>query len=145
MIRSIVAVFCAILSLGCAPSISAMNLQEGQVWLLKGSSADERILIGKIEMIGELEVVSVRISDVPVPDPDPSFLNGRSTTVLQHIPFSRQALLDSVDELILDDQVIPDDFWEGYVLWKEAVDNGQAGIFTETVPKTLTVIFNTLR
>lgn len=53
-----------------------------------------------------------------------------------HLPFSEQAIYESVTSLCVKSFPIPD-FEEGYLLWKQEFDEGRAGIFNIPVAQIL--------
>ena len=106
--------------------------QPGQVWTYKARAGEEdsRVTILKIdehEILGNivhLHISGVTIMDPPAPD--------RFAKVIHHAPFALAAVEDSVLEVQSEKVDLPE-FREGYEIWKEAFEDGKAGVFTVSI------------
>jgi len=67
---------------------------------------------------------------------DESEAPGGKTTFIGHLPYSEQALGESVTELVGTADSLPD-FEDGYKLWKSAFDDGEAGVFEVAVSEAI--------
>ena len=108
----------------------------GQVWSYKTRPKEEssRITILKVEPHANLgDIVHIRVSDVKMQSPAaPDGL----AKVIHHSPFAEEAIDASVVELLAEDVELPD-FAEGYDLWRESFDKGEAGVFTIPVAQSI--------
>ena len=115
-----------------ATSASAHNYKEGQIWAYhtRPSESASTLLINKIEpnkklgSIFHISVLNVRVVNTKV--------NGGATTELPHFPVSLETLKKSTTKLVGTSKPNPD-YIEGYKVWREAFDAGEAGIFTISV------------
>ena len=116
-------------------------LERGQVWTFADAPADTaRIIIGDVEPFGPvgpdgLTAVSVSIIGLP-----PTGYG----QVIDHLPFSEAALRPALLELESSGASLAPDYTGGYTTWKNAVDAGEAGIFTLTPAEVITHIFVTI-
>jgi cyclopropane fatty-acyl-phospholipid synthase-like methyltransferase len=62
---------------------------------------------------------------------------------VNHMPFSEKATEKSGLKLLKEKVDLPD-YAEGYRLWREAFDAGQAGIYTNTIAEAVSVMEATL-
>lgn len=108
----------------------AIKLETGQVWSGAEGSAIPEIIIGAVDNLGEVEVVSVMMRDVPVPAEAQPLLSGRATTVFQHAPVHREALEASLGSLLRTGEPAPESFLKEYAIWKEALRNGNGRYYT---------------
>jgi tetratricopeptide (TPR) repeat protein len=113
----------------------APPLEEGQVWNYKTRNCDEnsRVWIRLIEPgpAGKT-IVHISVTDVRAP-------NG-SLKFFSHLPYDADALLDCVTSRLNEKQTWDcddDHFGEGYGLWREAYNSGEAGIFTAPLNEVL--------
>jgi hypothetical protein len=70
--------------------------------------------------------VHISIEDVKIPSPNAP---GGYTHRAGHLPLAQRAVEASVGELLSDNMPLPE-FMDGYQTWREAFDNGKAGVFT---------------
>lgn len=106
----------------------------GQVWRYKARNQDEdsRVLIGRVEKLprrgaefsGELEtVIGVVVFGLNIKsDAD----QGPRLEEISHLPLDRLALDASVEELVSDNEKVPEAFIEGYEKWRHLFDRGLA-------------------
>ena len=111
----------------------------GQVWTYKNRIGEDgsTVLINKVESHPKLgKIFHVSIFGVKVKN---SKLAGGISTDLPHFPVSEETLNKSVVKLIGKKAPNPE-YLDGYNVWKEAFDNGEAGIFTITLAEIVGVI-----
>jgi hypothetical protein len=95
----------------------------GQVWTFKAptNQPNTRLTILKVESTKKLgTIIHVALSGVSY---------GPGQTTIGHLPFSEEAIDESVLKLERESGPIPE-FIDGYKRWREAFDGGKAGIFT---------------
>ena len=98
----------------------------GQIWSYKDSLNDRKIIILKVEYINREKIIHVGIK------------NGQNYSP-SHMPFSEGSIDASVDELISDNELIPN-YKEGYNYWKNLYVKEEAGIYSITVHEALALI-----
>ncbi len=111
--------------------------REGQIWAYKTrlGESDSKIYIIKIDNDPTLRnIYHVYIDKIAIKNPH---LAGGVQNVLPHSPVSQKTLDESVTKLIKDNALSLPDISEGYKIWKEAFDKGQAGVFTISVDKII--------
>lgn len=101
------------------------NFKSGQLWKYKCRAGEERskLLILFVETINEQNIVHVTIAGGCADNP-------------MHMPFSEEAIRDSVMGLCKDGCPIPD-YDEGYLYWKQQYDKGEAGVYKIPVAEAL--------
>ena len=62
---------------------------------------------------------------------------------VNHMPFTEEAIDKSTNKLIKEKAELPD-FDSGYDLWREAFDEGRAGVYTITISEAVSVTEATL-
>ena len=100
----------------------------GQVWTYHTREGEEasRATVVRVDEDRELGViVHVYISDVEIRTPEATDGVHRAVT---HMPFTEEAMDESVLELEQRDSPLPD-YAEGYEIWAEAHAQGEAGMF----------------
>lgn len=115
----------------------------GQIWSYKNRKGEEDsyLTILKVEEYSEAgTAIHVAVYNVNIIGPKSGVFYGQT---ISHMPFSREALEDSVTELKEDTSALPD-FEEGYNDWKEQFEKGNAGIFSITVAEAIGFIETTL-
>ena len=97
--------------------------KSGQVWSFKCSSKsqDSRLMILKEEVLGNQHIVHI------------ATLGGDGVS---HMPFSREAINNSVVELVEESKAIPE-YEDGYLYWKELFEKGEAGVYKIAVDEAL--------
>lgn len=111
------------------------NFAAGQVWKYKSRDheSESRVIICRVEAhdkaghIVHIFVGNLKMKSQHAPD-------GVANTI-SHMPFSEEAVQNSVTEL--EGEVDVPDFQEGYAMWKEAFDKGEAGYFTGSVAESV--------
>lgn len=127
-----------------APSAGAAEYAEGQIWsyLTRPGEEESRLYIARIDHdlpvspIYHLYVVGLRIES--------PLGNGSIQDRLPHIPVDKSTLDDSVIDLV---GIVPNppDISEGYSIWREAFDAGEAGVFNIPVSEIVQIVEETLR
>lgn len=113
-------------------------LERGQVWTFADAPADTtRIVIGDVESFGPDGLIAVSVSIIGLP------ATGYGQ-VIHHLPFSEAALRPTLLDLESEAASLAPDYAGGYTTWKEAVEAGEAGIFTITPAEVITDIFGTI-
>jgi hypothetical protein len=112
---------------------SQSDFAPGQMWSVKGSSA--KVIVVRVEQWHDRIAVHISIIDIPAP-PDLPWL-----TKIGHMPFDKDALAASVDQLVANDVKPVDTFDGGYENWKDA----KGGIFTISVAEAIETMFTTVR
>ena len=102
----------ALLAGFCLLAVSAAHAQTpelavGQEWSAKGTPA--KVIIGRIDATSIEDVISVSLVEVPTE---------LGSTTFAHAPFTRSALLASLDKLIATGVAPAADFEAGYADWK---------------------------
>jgi len=120
-----------------------MNKYEvGQIWSYKtrAHESDSKVTILKVESYDKLgTVIHIYVSGVAIENPnDPD----NPHDDISHMPFSEQAINESVTELVGKTDV--PDCSEGYGIWKEAFENGEAGVFSIQVSESVSFMEDTL-
>ena len=108
----------------------------GQVWKYKarpheGESEITIVALDSDEDLGS--IVHIYVSDVDIPNPNAP---GGKTLFIGHLPYAKEALRESVTELVGTADSLPD-FEDGYKLWKSAFENGEAGVFEVAVSEAI--------
>ena len=100
----------------------------GQVWTYRTRPGEEASRLTVVAVGDERDygtVVHVAISQLEIHAGQAA---GGVARTITHMPFDEQALDDSVLELVEREAELPD-YREGYQLWREAFDRGEAGVF----------------
>lgn len=102
----------------------------GQIWTYRGAQLPtSRVVIGRIDAVEQAEsqpIVSITVTDVLLPDPENGTMQPR---MIQHSPLAADALRGSLLDLEGSGPV-PEEFEDGYRVWREAFDTQQGGFFT---------------
>ena len=105
----------------------------GQVWaiLTPPDQPDARLTVLRVENNARLGmVVHISLSGVELP-------NG--SRVVEHMPLSLSAMNQTVTKLIRSDEPVNANV-EGYRQWRQAVDAGKGGVFTEPVAQSFETV-----
>ena len=125
------------------PAPNAGNYEEGQVWSYRNRLGEENstILINKIEQDPRLGFIyHISILEVKVKNPHQA---GGVANELPHLPVSQNTLDTSLLMFLRNSESHPE-YLEGYLLWKEAFDAGEAGIFTISIAEIVDVVEQSL-
>ena len=113
----------------------------GQVWKYKtrDHEADSRLTVVRVDtedndygVIVHIYVSDVAIKNESAPD--------GVTTFVAHLPYTEEALDESVTELIEDHSDSNTDYEEGYQLWRKAYRSGEAGVFDIPVAEAISFV-----
>ena len=118
--------------------------EPGQVWRYAARKGEERsrVHILRIDTDPTLgEIVHIAISGLQIPPPVP---DEPVISMLGHVPISRAALARSGLALESNSADIPD-FEEGYDMWREAFEAGDAGVFSIPVAEVVAAMEQTIR
>ena len=116
---------------------------EGQVWTYSTRPGESESRITIVRLDDDVEygnIIHIFISNVAIPNPQAP--HGK-TTYIAHLPYAEDALDQSVAALERDSAEIPD-YEEGYRLWREAFEDGEAGVFTIPVEQAIDVVQETI-
>lgn len=110
----------------------------GQLWSIKSTATTTmRIVVGKVEPLGEHTVVHVSVTAIKgFPDvPGLGAFEG-----IGHMPFDAEALARSVDRLLASDVEPAADFLAGYATWRSE----KGGVFTSSVPQAVDATYRSV-
>jgi hypothetical protein len=118
---------------------SAQQFTQGQVWAYSSrpSETGSTLLINKVEsdpklgLIFHISVRAVKVKNKRVPS--------GFTTELPHFPVSTKTLQSSVTRQLRMEPPNPE-YKEGYATWRQAFDQGKAGIFTIPVAEIVEAV-----
>jgi len=111
------------------------NFSPGQMWSIRSSSPTPmKVIIGRIEVHGEITTAHVSLIDVPIPEGLPG---AGGSMIVDHAPFELSALASSVDKLIATGVQPALGFQSGYDQWKSA----RGGVYTITVSRAVALMF----
>lgn len=109
----------------------------GQVWSYKtrpGEKASTFVVV-KVESHPKLgNVVHIALRDLKIRKPDGNFIEAAG-----HLPFAEAAIDVSAVKLLKEKAELPD-YEEGYGLWREAFEAGEAGVYTMGVAEAVGVM-----
>ena len=108
------------------------KIEIGQEWIIKGMAAEVACFIRKIENSGSDKVVHVSLKNIPIKDDETSI-------DIDHMPFSEQAVLRSLDQLRTWGNDGDEDFEAAYQTWAEAKSGVWEVQIQEAVKMTLEV------
>lgn len=110
--------------------------QAGQVWTYETRPGEEisRLVVCKVEPDTKLgKIVHIQVAGVAVKSPDsPGGVSG----IVGHMPISEESLRASVLTLEATSKDLPE-YKEGYQIWQEAFDKGEASVFEISVAQGL--------
>ena len=138
MNRKLAAALVLLLQLLALPAVAA-SFEVGQVWRYNTRPGEEasRLYIAHIDRdLATRTIFHLYIDGLKLQNP---LMAGGVQDHLTHVPVSRETLEASVTEL-QQENVLPPDISEGYVLWREAFEKGQAGVFTVPVAQIVGII-----
>jgi hypothetical protein len=122
---------------------SGSRFQVGQVWQYRTRLNDIKsvLQIVEVDLLHSKEIavhIQVRGLNMQSSPTEPN------EGIASHLPFSEEAIEASVTNLLQQDSPLPDDFEEGYEVWREAFLEGNAGIFSVTVAEVIDMIDDTM-
>jgi hypothetical protein len=122
---------------------NANEYSEGEVWSYKTRPGEEKstVLINKVEAHDKLgKIFHISVYGVKVKN---RRSDGGITSELPHFPVSTETLDKSLTKVIGHSKPNPD-YIEGYNTWKDALDAGQAGIFTISISAIVGIVEETI-
>ncbi len=135
--RALLLSICLLLGFAGTPMLAQAQatFTPGQVWTLADPAYPSvRVVIDKIETMGETSIVHISLLDVPVSDRP-----GEGVT-FAHMPFSAEALRRSVGVLVETRDGPFSDYEAGYREWQQA----HGGFFTVTVPEGIAFVLQAM-
>jgi hypothetical protein len=114
----------------------------GQQWryTTRPQEPNSTLTILKIETHPKLDtIVHIAVSDVVIPSPG----SDTPRESIGHMPIDASILESSVTQLAQQSVPLPD-FAEGYQVWREAFDQGKAGVFSRPVSECVGFMEETL-
>lgn len=108
----------------------------GQVWAYHTRTGEEHstFQILKIEEYEETgTVIHIYVNGLKVKNPH---IPSGFSEEIGHLPMSKEAVSKSITNLVSEDSELHD-FKEGYGNWKQAFDDGKAGVFSATVKEAV--------
>ena len=117
-----------------------MTYEPGQVWHYQVRPGDDgstlTILRVEVDAAAE-EIVHIMVKGVHlVPGDEPQ--------VLTHIPILREALDQSVTDLVSESSRLPD-YSADYEPWRDAYEKGEAGVFSGSVAEAVAYVAEEVR
>lgn len=125
-------------------SAAESKYKVGQVWSYKTRSGEEKsyFIVLRVEDDAKLgKIVHIAVRGLRMKNPRSP--DGISDEV-NHMPFSEEAINKSALTLLKVKTDLPD-YEEGYQMWREAFDAGNAGIYTITLAEAVRVMEATLK
>ena len=123
--------------------VTTSKYKVGQVWAYQTRPHEPNSLLTvvKVELQhGTAVAVHIHVDGLNL---KPAESGGLPGTTASHLPFSEEALDTSVISMV-DHVVVLPDFEEGYMIWREAFLEGNAGIFSVTVAEVMDFIESTM-
>ena len=123
---------------GCMQSNE--KYKEGQVWSYKTreNESNSKIYIVKIEYNKTIgKIYHIYIANLNIKNP---YQKSKIQNNLSHSPVSEKTLDDSVIKIVTAKYENNINISDGYVAWKEAFDDGKAGVFTIPVNEIIQCI-----
>ena len=112
-----------------------LNYEAGQVWKYKNreSENDSRLIILHIDNKGSGdEIIHIAVHNLKNKNSETQKYN---IDCISHMPFSKAAIDESVIELEGHTEI--PDYSEGYNIWKESYDKGEAGVYSISVSEAV--------
>ena len=113
----------------------------GQVWSYKTRPDEKKstFIVIRVESHPKLgNIIHIALRDLRLRKPNGDFIEAAS-----HLPFAEEAINKSAIKLLKEKGELPE-YEEGYRLWREAFDAGEAGVYTITVAEAVSVMEETL-
>ena len=114
--------------------------KEGQVWSYKTreNESNSKLYIVKIEYNKTIgKIYHIYIDNLNIKNP---YQKSKIQNNLSHSPVSEKTLDDSVIKIVTAKYENNINISDGYVAWKEAFDDGKAGVFTIPVNEIIQCI-----
>lgn len=120
-------------------------LKPGQVWTMRAApNPAARVIVGRVEPFKGRMIAHVTVRDLDPPGGVDGFGEEAELTI-SHIPIALEAAAESLSTLITPMGEVSADFEEAYGDWKKLADQGQAGIFVESIAEAVFDIFAIMR
>ncbi len=119
-----------------------MELSEGQQWTYdsRKNESKSRVIILKLEKGSDDEdIVHVWVDNLIINNPN---LPEELIETISHMPFSREAVELSLRELC--GVVEIPDYQDGYETWKECYVKGEAGVYSVSIGKSVSLMDDTI-
>jgi hypothetical protein len=119
--------------------VEATTFDVGQVWSYRTRPGEEasRAYVARVDRnLGSKPIFHLYIDGLKLKNP---LVEGKVQDHLVHVPVSQEALEASVVAMT-QDGIIPPDISEGYIIWREAFEQGQAGVFTMSLQQVVQYI-----
>jgi hypothetical protein len=115
-------------SLFMTSAASASGFSVGQVWeyQTRDQEVGSTLTVVQIDTLKGYEIIHISIEGLRIKSPHTP--SGYSESV-SHLPIAPEALKTSVTQLKSQTDELPE-YKEGYQIWREAFDSGEAGFFT---------------
>ena len=123
--------------------VTTSKYKVGQVWAYRTrpNELNSLLTVVKVELQhGTAVAVHIYVDGLNL---KPAESGGLPGTTASHLPFSEEALDASVTDMV-DHVVVLPDFEEGYMMWREAFLEGNAGIFSVTVAEVMDFMESTM-
>ena len=121
----------------------SIDFEPGQVWKYdnRDGEDDSRLTVVRVDDDPEYgSIVHIYVSGLKIPNADAP---DGVTTFVCHMPFIEDSIKKSVTELDRSVDKLPD-FQEGYLLWREAFEGSEAGVFEVSVSDGIEIIQQSL-
>jgi hypothetical protein len=130
------ALVAALIKSAVPAAVPTPELAPGQKWSIKSPTpTTAKVVIGRVEPWKDNKIaVHVSLVDVPMPS---SGSNAIALTTVDHVPFDRAALAESVDQLLATNASPAPPFEGGYERWRS---DKHAGIFTVSVSQAIALL-----
>jgi hypothetical protein len=125
---------------GAGSSSATPPFDEGQVWSYdtRAADRDSTFQINKVETHETLgRIFHISVDQVRVRNPH---IEGGISSELPHFPVSEETLKKSAVKLVRDGVEPNSNYLDGYGVWKEAFDRGEAGVFTISIAEIVDLI-----
>lgn len=116
----------------------------GQVWTYRARPGEEasRLIVCKVDWDLETgHTVHIALAGVAVQN---RYARGGIATTVDHLPFTADALRQSVLEIVATDAKLPP-YEDGYRNWRKAYEEGEAGAWSCSVAECLTGMEEAIR
>jgi hypothetical protein len=114
--------------------VDDVTYKPGQVWSYKTRPGEEKSTLSILRAEAGPEdrrIVHIRVDNIRLKN----CTGGNEPNAIEHMPFAREALDESVVKNIRSGPV--PDFKNGYSEWRKAWDAGKAGVYTITVAQAV--------
>lgn len=119
------------------------RFQVGQVWEYQTRLTDPKstLQILKVERLNGTEIaIHIQVNGLNLKSASEMKDGGTAS----HLPFAEEAIEASVTNLVAANKPLPDDYEEGYGMWRDAFLENKAGIFIMPVSAVVNMIEETM-